>query len=127
MSSDGVAEKDLALLEQDHDGDARHRLGLRGDPEDGVGRHGHVRRRIELAESLEVGDLAAPGDERHRAAETALVDVRCCMTAPSLSSRAEERPTIFGRAFGRSAEKAGREGRKVPANMKNLDDLFRTM
>ena len=72
---DGIAEQDLPFLEQDHDGDARHGLGLRGDAEDGVGRHGRARRRIELADGLEMSDLAVAGDERHGPAEPALIDV----------------------------------------------------
>ncbi len=72
---DRVGEPDLALLDQHHDGDARHRLGGGGHAEEGVRGHGLARLGVRQAVGREVDDLPLAGDERHGPGDVMLVDV----------------------------------------------------
>jgi hypothetical protein len=72
---DRIAQPDQPFLDEHHHGDAGHRLGHRGDAEEGVLRHRLLRFEVHQAMRLEVDDPSAPGDERHGAGDLAGVDV----------------------------------------------------
>ena len=71
----GVAEQEMAILDQHHDADRDDRLGHREDAEDRVVRHRRARRRALPAERFEPADLAAPRHHHGRAGQGALVDL----------------------------------------------------
>ena len=58
-----VVERDLAFLDQHHEGDRGDRLGHRIDAEDGVGLAGQAPGQVALAADELVHDLAVTGDE----------------------------------------------------------------
>ena len=73
---DGIAEQEMAVLDQHHDADRDDRLGHREDAEDrmscAIGADG---RRALPAERLEPADLAAPRHHHGRAGQGSLVDL----------------------------------------------------
>ena len=68
-----IVQGEAALLDEDHRGDARDRLGHRVDAEDVVGFEG-VLIPDAPAVGVPVHDLAAPGDQRHDARRAFVVD-----------------------------------------------------
>ena len=71
----GIAEQEMAVLDQHHDADRDDRFGHREDPEDRIVRHRRARRRALPAERLEPADLAAPRHHHGRTGQGALVDL----------------------------------------------------
>ena len=71
----GIAERELALLDEDHRRDRRDRLAHRVDAEDRVLRHRRLRRRIQHAHALEQRDPALPRDQEDGAGDLALLRV----------------------------------------------------
>jgi hypothetical protein len=63
------------FLPEHHQPHARDRLGHRIDAEDRVGRDRSCALDLEMAQRLEVGDLAATGDQCQRPGQLARVDV----------------------------------------------------
>ncbi len=72
---DGVAEQEMAVLDQHHDADRDDRLGHREDAEDRVLRHRRGGRRALPAERIEPADLAVPRHHDGRAGDGSLVDL----------------------------------------------------
>jgi hypothetical protein len=70
--ADGLIERDLAILEENHRRDGGDRLAHGVDAEDRVLRHRRLRLRIDKADVFEIGDLAVAGDEQHGAGDFAL-------------------------------------------------------
>jgi hypothetical protein len=71
----GIAEQEMAVLDQHHDADRDDRLCHGEDPEDRVVRHRRARRGALFAERLEPADLAAPRHQHGGAGQRALVDL----------------------------------------------------
>ena len=72
---DGIAEEEVAVLDQHHDADRDDRLGHREDAEDAVVRHRRGGRRALPADRIEPADLAAPRHHHGRAGQGSLVDL----------------------------------------------------
>ena len=70
-----MVQQNTPLLDQHHHGDAGDRLGHRGDAEQGVGRHRAALLAVRHPEGAQMGDLAAPGDQRRGSGHVAIVDV----------------------------------------------------
>jgi hypothetical protein len=75
IGRDRVVDLHEAVLVQLQRADRDHGLGHRGDAEDGVGSHLGAGVLVEVAEGLEVDELAAARDGDHGAGQAALVDV----------------------------------------------------
>ena len=72
---DGVAEQEMAILDQHHDADRDDRFGHGEDAEDRIVRHRRGGRRALPAERFEPADLAAAGHHHGRAGQGSLVDL----------------------------------------------------
>ena len=96
---DGVAEQEMAVLDQHHDADRDDRLGHREDAEDRVVRHRRARRRALPAERFEPADLAAPRHHHGRARQRPLVDLALERIRHALQSDGGE-PSDSGLAWG---------------------------
>ncbi len=71
----GVAEQEMAILDQHHDAGRDDRLGHRKDAKDRIVRHRRGGRRALLAEGFEPADLTAPRHHRGHARDGSLVDL----------------------------------------------------
>ena len=71
-----VVEPELAVVHQDHGGDAGHRLGHRRQPEDRVRRHRLFRLGVGEPGGAEGGDLPLAGDQHDAAGDPSLLDRR---------------------------------------------------
>ena len=97
--AEGIVDQELALLIQHQRADRRHRLGHRGDVEDGVGGHGDIGRLVAAAIGVEHHELAAPGHRDDRAGNPAGLDVgfqRCLDPRQPLAGHAD----LFGFGAG---------------------------
>ena len=72
---DGIAQDEVAVLDQHHDADRDDRLGHREDAEDAVMRHRRGCRRALPADRIEPADLTAPRHHHRGAGEGSLVDL----------------------------------------------------
>ena len=88
----GRPQREAVLLVQDHHRDAGDRLAHRVDAEERVLRHGFLRFEVAVAVGVEVGDLAAAGDQAGGAGDLPGLDV------------AVHRRVDAGQAFGREAD-----------------------
>jgi hypothetical protein len=59
IPGDGCVEVELAVVHQNHGGDAGHRLGHRGDPENGIRLHRDSLGAVLESDGLQIGELAA--------------------------------------------------------------------
>ena len=98
----GIAEQEMAVLDQHHDADRDDRLGHREDAEDRVVRHRCRCRRALPAERLEPADLAAPRHHHGRAGQGSLVDLALeGVRHPLQPGRREPERFRFGLGEGR--------------------------
>ncbi len=74
-AADRIVDTDLAFLDEREDADARDRLGLRGNPEDRVGRHPAIGFLVGPADCLLVNRFAVAQHQRRRAADPVFIDV----------------------------------------------------
>ena len=72
---DGIAEDEVAVLDQHHDADRDDRLGHREDAEQAVMRHRRRSCRALAADRIEPADLAAARHHHGRAGQGSLVDL----------------------------------------------------
>ena len=70
-----VVHLELPFLDEHHHGDARDGLGHRGEPEEGVARHGSAGRPVAEPEGLEESDFALARDQDYRPGHDAGLDV----------------------------------------------------
>ena len=115
-----VVDQQPALLMQLQAGDRRHRLGHRGDVEDRVRPHWRAGRLVEIAISLEMDELASPGDGKHSAGKLIARGTSALISLPISASRSEEMPTDSGtaRGSGGSAASAGSGTSEHPSRTK---------
>ena len=105
---DGIAEQEMAVLDQHHDADRDDRLGHREDPEDRVVRHRRAGRRALPAERLEPADLAAPRHQHGRTGQGALVDLALERIRHALQpGRGQTQRFRFGLGQGRGLRDGG--------------------
>ena len=90
VAGDRVAERELALVVQDHHSDAGHRLGHRVDPEDRIPGHGLPALAIHAAIGLEVDDLAVTRDQSGGPGDLIRIDVLLHPHSDSRQARGEK-------------------------------------
>ena len=73
---DGVVERHLPLIDEHHERRGGHRLRLRRDPEEGVGRHRRFGGDVEVADGIEAEDLVLVCDQGDGARQLMLIDER---------------------------------------------------
>ena len=120
---DGIAEDEVAVLDQHHDADRDDRLGHREDAEDAVMRHRRGCRRALAADRIEPADLAAPRHHHGRAGEGALVDLALEGVRHPLQADARE-PDGFRLGVG---ERRGLGGGCLPGGGLGVHGLSRLL